>query len=206
MIIPDLTHEREYWQQGMRVVAGVDEVGRGAWAGPVVAAAVCISSEADEQAELPALLRDSKKLSPAQRAKVVGEIKDWAESWAIGQASVDEINSMGIGPANYLAMRRAVLGLPQSPEQIIVDGLAIPELNIPQQPVIKGDATVASVSTASIVAKVYRDELLAAMEAVYPGYGWASHKGYGTAAHRKAILKLGLSPVHRTGYKLKFLV
>jgi ribonuclease HII len=215
MTTPDLKHEQVLWGQGLTVVAGVDEVGRGAWAGPVVAAAAVFSPGMRLHAEglsvaagtvLPRLLRDSKKLSPAQRQKVAHELLQINMQWAIGEVGVDEISAMGIGPANFLAMQRALDRLTVQAEYVLIDGFLHPHIaSSKQQQVIKGDATVASIAAASVLAKVHRDALMEGYAQRYPEYGFAQHKGYGTSFHQQAILQHGLTPIHRAGYNLKFL-
>ena len=215
MIKPNLTHELAAWSRGHRVVVGVDEVGRGAWAGPIVAAAVQLPRQSicydqpiiDETSiQLPKLLRDSKKLSASQRLQLDNEIKPIASQIAIGLVEVEEINRIGIGPANFLAMSRSLDQLQLSPDFILIDGFKHPTIPAgQQQAIVKGDSQVASIAAASIIAKVHRDQLMEKLATQYPQYGFDQHKGYGTQAHQQAIAINGLSPLHRIGFNLKFL-
>ncbi len=176
-------------------VAGVDEVGRGPLAGPVVAAAVVLPSR-------PMLggLTDSKALRERQRQALDAEIRAGAISWALGEASVDEIDTLNILQASLLAMRRAVAGLRLAPSTAWVDGNQHPRVPMMARTVVGGDGLVPAISAASIIAKVARDAMMVALDERYPGYGLAQHKGYGTAAHRAALDRLGVSPVHRRSF------
>ena len=215
MIKPDLTYELDAWKRGYQIVVGVDEVGRGAWAGPIVAAAVqlprqsiCYDQPAVDEAyiQLPKLLRDSKKLTAIQRLQLNDEIRPIASQFAIGLVEVKEINQIGIGPANFLAMSRALEQLQTAPDFILIDGFKHPVIAAgQQQSIIKGDGQVASIAAASVIAKVYRDQLMEELALQYPQYGLDQHKGYGTQFHQQAIIAHGLSPLHRSGFKLKFL-
>lgn len=174
--------------------AGVDEVGRGPLAGPVVAAAVVFASIR------PAGLRDSKKLSAKRREVLATEIKAVALAWGIGRASVAEIDRLNILRASHLAMQRAVAALPAAPAVVLVDGNRLPAFSVPAVAVIKGDDRVPEISAASILAKVNRDAEMGQLSARYPGYGLERHKGYGTAAHLAALRALGPSPEHRRSF------
>lgn len=176
-------------------IAGVDEVGRGPLAGPVVTAAVVLAPDTRIDG-----LTDSKALSAARREALAVEIRARALDWALGRAEVQEIDELNILHATMLAMKRAVAGLREAPGHVLVDGNRCPELSCTVEPVIGGDGTVASISAASILAKVARDEEMAAMDETYPGYGFAGHKGYGTAAHRAALVTLGPCPIHRHSF------
>jgi len=181
-------------------VAGVDEAGRGPLAGPVVAAAVIL-----DEASPIAGLADSKALTAARRAQLSVEIRARSRAWSLGWADATEIDALNILQATFLAMRRALAGLEVAPAHVIVDGDRCPDLRglafeCTAEPVVRGDATVASVSAASILAKVARDEYMGELEDRYPGYGFAGHKGYPTAAHIEALRRLGPSPVHRLSY------
>lgn len=180
----------------MSLIAGLDEVGRGCIAGPVIAAAVVFPED------MPPLegLADSKQLSPAQRRKLVGSIQERAVAWAIGRAEVAEIDRLNILQASLLAMRRAFAGLAIEPERALVDGNRCPALPCPTQAVIGGDRTVPSISAASILAKVFRDREMTVLDSLFPGYGLAEHKGYPTAAHRHALERLAPSPIHRRSF------
>lgn len=183
------------------LIAGVDEVGRGALFGPVVAAAVILPERA--AAELTALgVTDSKLLSPVQRDRLVEQVRRLAMDCRIGFASVREIDRLNILQASLLAMRRAIARLSPQPELCLVDGnQRIPGLPIPQQPIIKGDQTCLAIAAASILAKVWRDRLIVRLSARYPHYDLATNKGYGTAAHRLAIQTYGCTPQHRRSFK-----
>jgi ribonuclease HII len=184
-------------------VAGIDEAGRGPLAGPVSAAAVVLP---DPLPEALLGLDDSKKLSPARREALEGLIKRHALAWAVASASVDEIESLNILRATHLAMRRALACLSPMARSAVVDGNSDPGLGVPTRCVVGGDALVPCVSAASILAKVARDRWLRGLDAIYPGYGLARHKGYGGAAeHREALLRLGPSAVHRLSFLKKML-
>mgnify|MGYP003605235711 FL=1 len=174
------------------LVAGVDEAGRGPLAGPVVAAAVIL----DDQRPI-AGLADSKKLSPARREALCDEIRAHALCFSIAEASVEEIDRLNILQATLLAMRRAVQGLRLKPVMVLVDGNRLPVLDVPAEAIVKGDARVQAISAASILAKVHRDRWCAQLHERYPQYGFAGHKGYGTAAHMAALRAHGACPEHR---------
>ncbi len=176
-----------------RRVAGVDEVGRGPLAGPVVAAAVILPERP------PAGLRDSKQLSPAARFRLDREIRATSEV-AIALASVAEIDRLNILAATMLAMSRAVAALALPPDAALVDGNRLPELPCPARAIVKGDARCAQIAAASIVAKVARDSLMRALAVAHPGYGWERNAGYGTAAHLAALARLGATPQHRRSF------
>jgi ribonuclease HII len=175
--------------------AGIDEVGRGCLAGPVYAAAVILP-----EGHGIAGLRDSKRLTPAQRDAVAPQIRDRALAWAIGIASVEEIDRLNILRATFLAMARAVQALKLRPELCLVDGNQVPELGCVTRAVVGGDATVESIMAASILAKVARDAELVRLDAHHPGYGLSQHKGYGTPQHLGALCALGPSKVHRMSF------
>lgn len=177
------------------LVAGVDEAGRGPLAGPVVAAAVIL----DEMHPISGLA-DSKKLTPARRAKLYDEIRAKALCFSIAEASVEEIDQINILQATLLAMRRAVLGLRLKPAMVLVDGNRLPLLDVPAEAIIKGDALVPAISAASILAKVHRDRWCAQVDAEFPQYGFAGHKGYGTAVHMEALREHGACIHHRRSF------
>lgn len=178
-----------------RYIAGVDEVGRGPLAGPVVTAAVIL----DRNNPIDGLT-DSKKLTEQQRELLAVEIREKALCWALGRAEVEEIDRINILQATLLAMQRAVEGLQQAPEFVLVDGNRCPAFCCPAEAVIKGDSSVPEISAASIIAKVSRDRELVQLDALYPGYGLAKHKGYPTKAHIAAMTQLGVLPIHRRSY------
>ncbi|HCS63837.1 MAG TPA: ribonuclease HII [Cellvibrio sp.] len=175
--------------------AGCDEVGRGPLAGDVVAAAVILDPENPIVG-----LDDSKKLTEKKREQLFIEIQQKAKSWCIARASVAEIDKINILQASLLAMTRAVQGLHIQPEHVLVDGNKLPKWNYTAEAVIKGDSRVASISAASILAKVTRDREMVVLDKIYPGYGFADHKGYPTKVHMDALDKLGITPIHRTSY------
>ena len=176
-------------------VAGVDEAGRGALVGNVVAAAVILPAQFD----LPGLT-DSKKLSARQREVLFDAITAQALAWCAAVASPAEIDAMNIHHATLLAMRRAVEGLAMSPQSVLVDGKFTPDLTMPARAIVGGDASEACIAAASIIAKVTRDRQMMELEARFPGYGFAAHKGYGTKAHLAALTRLGATPEHRRSY------
>ncbi len=177
------------------IMAGVDEAGRGPLAGPVVAAAVVLSTAYSIDG-----LADSKTLSAQRREALAIEIRAHATAWALGMASVEEIDRLNILQATLLAMQRAVQGLGMTPDLVLVDGNRAPRLSCPVRTVVRGDALIKCISAASILAKVARDAILQHLDAEYPGYGFAVHKGYPTVAHQRALETLGPSPVHRRSF------
>ena len=177
------------------LLAGVDEVGRGPLAGDVVAAAVILDPERPING-----LRDSKKLSEKKRIELAGVIRERALAWSVARASVAEIDQLNILQASLLAMHRAVQTLSPQPEYTLVDGNRLPRWHYPAEAVVKGDDRVPAIAAASILAKVQRDSELVALEDQYPGYGFAAHKGYPTAAHLQALRALGVTPVHRRSF------
>lgn len=177
------------------LVAGVDEAGRGPLAGPVVAAAVIL----DPRRPI-AGLADSKALSPRKRERLFDEVRDLALACSIAEASVDEIDRLNILHATLLAMRRAVQGLRLLPRRVVVDGNRVPELPMPVAAIVGGDAKVAAISAASILAKVHRDRLCGELDRAYPHYGFAAHKGYPTPVHLAALREHGACDAHRRSY------
>lgn len=176
-------------------IAGVDEVGRGPLAGDVVAAAVIL-----DPGNPIAGLRDSKKLTPTRRSELAGLIKERAVAWSVARATVSEIDDINILQASLLAMHRAVAALRPQPGYVLVDGNRLPVWEYASESVIKGDDRVQAIAAASILAKVQRDAELIALDDEYPGYGFAAHKGYPTAAHLEALRRMGVTPVHRKSY------
>jgi ribonuclease HII len=191
------SHERLLEQVGVAPVAGVDEVGMGPLAGPVVAAAVILPAET-----LVEGVDDSKALTRPARERIEAEIRRVAVAIGIGMATVGEIDALNIYRAGLEAMRRAVASLTVEPRHLLVDARTIPELTVPQTSFLKGDARVYSIAAASVVAKVYRDRLMIELERVHPGYGFAEHVGYATAEHREALRRLGPCVVHRRSFTL----
>ncbi len=176
-------------------LAGVDEVGRGPLAGDVVAAAVILDPERPIVG-----LRDSKKLSAARREELAQLIRERALAWSIASASVTEIDELNILQASLLAMHRAVAALDPQPDYVMVDGNRLPRWHYAAEAVVRGDDRVPAIAAASILAKVHRDRALVALEIEYPGYGFASHKGYPTLAHLQALQTLGVTPMHRRSF------
>ncbi len=198
MILPTLKQERKLWQKGYQFVAGVDEVGRGAWAGPVVASAVIFPPDI----KLPKDLRDSKLLQPAKRRELSEIIQELALSYAIAERKVTIINNHGIVSATQRAMRAALRKLSPTAEFEFIDAFYIRYLcKSKQMAIIKGDKTCASIAAASILAKVYRDNLMTGkVHRQYPKYRFCSHKGYGTPEHQEAIQRWGITKIHRVNF------
>ncbi|TMA09670.1 MAG: ribonuclease HII [Deltaproteobacteria bacterium] len=190
-----LNFERLLWKSGVQFVAGVDEVGVGPLAGPVVAAAIVFPPGTEL-----AGIDDSKRLDPERRLKMEGAIRQVTSAVGVGLAEVDEIDRLNIYHAALLAMRRAVEALPLKPEHLLIDARIIPEVSIPQSSFYKGDGINFSIAAASIIAKTHRDRLMEELETKYPGYGFAQHKGYGTPEHQNAIRRLGPCPIHRMSF------
>ncbi len=179
----------------MHPIAGVDEAGCGPLAGPVIAAAVILREPCTIIG-----LADSKRLSPAVRRRLAAMIQTAAQAWALGRAEAAEIDALNILQARLLAMRRAVAALGVAPTRVLVDGNRCPDMPYPVVAIVGGDATVAAISAASILAKVARDAELEQLDNRYPGYGFARHKGYGTVAHLRALERLGPCPEHRRSF------
>ncbi|KIT15131.1 ribonuclease HII [Jannaschia aquimarina] len=191
---PDLSNERAARDRGARFVVGVDEVGRGPWAGPVVAGAVCL------RGEVPPGLNDSKKLTAKRRVALAPLIEDIAHH-AIGEASVEEIDALGIRKATHLAMERAVAALGVSPDHLLIDGNDRPSwASVSCQTIVGGDGVSASIAAASVLAKTWRDRGMVILAQQYPGYGWDRNMGYGTAEHREGLKCHGVTPHHRRSF------
>ena len=196
MSAPDYALEEAAFRAGARVVAGVDEVGRGPLAGPVTAAAVVL-----DIARMPEGINDSKKLPPKRREMLALAIMESCD-WAVGHASVEEIDALNILRASHLAMCRAIAGLRQRPDLALIDGNMLPrDLPMPGQAVVKGDARSLSIAAASLVAKLLRDRIMVDLAQQHPGYGWEVNAGYPTKAHKQALLDLGVTPYHRRSFK-----
>ena len=196
---PDLSFEIPFWEKGLLHIAGIDEAGRGALAGPVAGGAVVLPPDPDIDRLLEGV-RDSKQMTPMQRAFWANRLKEIALAWGIGFASNHEIDELGIVPATRLAVRRAMAQLSIRPDHLLVDYLDLPGSSVPFTPLVKGDARSLSIAAASILAKTGRDALLVEMDARYPGYGFADHKGYGTRAHLSNLENLGPCTVHRLSF------
>lgn len=199
MVLPTLDLEKKLWNSGYSRVCGLDEVGRGSFAGPVVVGAVIFSKDCI----IPEGIADSKLLKPRQRERLAEAIKKCAKAWAVAEVSVSTINKVGIGKATQMAFRKAIKLLSKSPDFILIDAFYIRHLNKKKQNAVKnGDKICASISAASIIAKVYRDKLMKKLGKIYPQYGFGKHKGYGTKKHQEALKKYGLSKLHRTSFDL----
>ena len=197
--MPTFEYELNAKSNGYKLVCGVDEAGRGPLAGPVCAAAVILPGNCIIEG-----LNDSKKLSAAKREKLYDEVKEKAIAWSVAYASVEEIESVNILNATYLAMNRAIEGLNINADYALIDGNRIPTgIKIPCETVVKGDALSYSIAAASIIAKVTRDHLMNEYDEKYPQYGFAKHAGYGTKAHTDAILKYGMCEIHRPSFLKK---
>ena len=196
MSLPDYALEDAALRAGARVVAGVDEVGRGPLAGPVTAAAVVLDPR-----RIPDGINDSKKLTAKRREILALAIMESCD-WAVGHASVEEIDALNILRASHLAMCRALAGLRQRPDLALIDGNMLPrDLPMPGQAVVKGDARSLSIAAASLVAKLLRDRIMVDLAQQHPGYGWEVNAGYPTKLHKQALLNLGVTPYHRRSFK-----
>ena len=196
---PNLNLEIPLWETGLLYLAGLDEAGRGAWAGPVSAGAVILPVDRDGCQNLPGV-RDSKQMTALQRSVWAEHIKQVAVSWGVGFASQVEIDACGIVPATRLAMQRALEQLSVGPQHLLIDALRLLSVEIPQTALIKGDVRCLSIAAASVLAKSSRDALMRQLDDLYPGYGFARHKGYGTRAHLEALKSLGPCSIHRRSF------
>lgn len=196
METPSLERERTLWADGYRFVAGIDEVGRGPLAGPVVAAVVVFPPGCEPMEGL----RDSKTLSARQRDKVAAAVKEVALAWAVGAASVREVDRRNILRATALAMRRAILRLPSKPDKFLIDGSPMPELRFEHEAIVKGDLHCQSIAAASVIAKCVRDDIMIRLARRYPDFGWDLNKGYATIEHLAAIEALGTTAHHRKSF------
>lgn len=207
--MPDLSLERTFWQEGRARVAGVDEVGRGSLFGPVVAAAVILPAFVRELPDDPSgwpdwlrKINDSKRLTPLARRKLARTLMAEAESVGLGQAAADEIDRINIHRASLEAMKRAVGALSVRPDALLLDGFALKDVDYPLRSVPGGDLASLSIASASIIAKVFRDEIVMSLDSLFQGYGLAQHKGYGTPEHYRALARLGPTPLHRRSFRL----
>lgn len=196
--VPDLQFETSLWQLGQGPLAGLDEAGRGAWAGPVVAAAVILPEFNTLRQRLWGV-RDSKTMTPTQRAHWAVEIKAVALAWGVGSSSPLEIDRLGILPATRLAMQRALTALRLAPRHLLLDAVRL-AVDLPQTVLIKGDARSLSIAAASVLAKTARDAQMVSAGAEYPGYGFERNKGYGTRLHQEGLRRLGPCPIHRRSF------
>ena len=200
-LAPDLSEEYVLRAAGHTRVAGLDEAGRGAWAGPVYAAAVVLPLDRPDLTELLNGVRDSKQLSPARRETLFPLVLEVADAVGVGWATPAEVDELGILSATRQAMTRAVSQLDVQVDALLVDHVRLPGVNLPQRAIPKADVHCLSVAAASIVAKVERDQLMVRLDRNLPGYGFARHKGYGTRQHREALAKLGPSSIHRMSWR-----
>lgn len=203
-INPDTFFESQFWKSGLRHVAGLDEAGRGALAGPVAVGAVILPNDETLLARTLDGVRDSKQMTPLERETIAPRIKAAALTWSVGFAPAEEIDSQGIVPATRLAALRALHGLTLVPQYLLTDfRLELPQLDISQTAFVKGDARCLSIAAASVLAKTARDQLMCELDLCYEGYGLGKHKGYGTQDHRSALKELGISPIHRRTFHVK---
>lgn len=199
---PGLHLEAELWASGVKFIGGVDEAGRGALAGPVMAGVVILPNIPRLSLALSGV-RDSKQMTPRQRGVWALKIKEIALAWAVAAASADEIDALGILPATRLAVTRAIQSLPLRPEFLLMDYLHWPGLQNPHRMMPKGERQSLSIACASVLAKTERDAVMELLDGQYPGYGLARHKGYATGFHRAAIASKGYSPIHRRTFVLR---
>lgn len=197
---PNLERERRLLRRGFFQVAGLDEAGRGAWAGPLSAGAVILPLQDPALRTRLAGVRDSKLMTPRARTAASERIRSVALSWSVGSASAEEVDRLGPLEATRLAMLRAIQELPSDPDHLLIDYLTLPGSALPQTAVTHGDLICLSIAAASILAKTWRDEQMVALERVYRGYGFSLHKGYGTRMHTEALFRLGACPEHRQSY------
>lgn len=192
---PHIKYEKRLYREGYRAIVGIDEVGRGSWAGPIIAAAVIMPIKPRVYG-----VRDSKVLTPNKRAELAERIQERASAWAVGIVHSHEIDEYGISEANRKAMLRAAKELPAEPDYFLIDAFKIVGLSAKYAAIAHGDSMVYSIAAASVIAKVYRDSLMEELHEQYPQYGWANNKGYGTAQHQEALDKHGLCPLHRASF------
>lgn len=198
---PTLAYEQQFQRQGLQLVAGIDEAGRGALAGPVVAGAVILPPDLPDLDLRLSGLRDSKKMTASQRDKFFDLIHEVAVAVSVGQCSAEDIDRIGIVPATRTAMQQAVADLHPAPDALLIDGVILSDLiSLPQHALYFGDSIVLSIAAGAVIAKVTRDRLMAEADTSYPLYGFAQHKGYGTAAHRRALTQHGPCRIHRRSY------
>ncbi len=200
-IKPSLSDEFALQQAGLTRIAGLDEAGRGAWAGPVISAAVILPIECADLAQTLDGVRDSKQMTPVQREIWASCIQQVAITIGRGRVSAGEVDQLGLITATRLSMKRALADLCEPPEHLLIDYMHLPDVMLPQTAITKGDARSLSIAAASVIAKVTRDHAMIAMDSRYPGYGFSRHKGYGTFEHRAALQRLGPCPTHRRSYK-----
>ena len=202
IVSPDLRLEKRLWRSGLENIAGMDEAGRGALAGPVTVGAVILPNVPRLSSTLSGV-RDSKQMTPPQRARWAAAIQQTARAWSLGWASANEIDSLGISAATRLASERALAALPLLPDHLLTDFRLNPDTDISLTSLVKGDQKSLSIASASVLAKTARDAVMCELDEQYPGYGLARHKGYGTVVHREAIERLGHSPIHRKTFAFR---
>ena len=193
---PNFRHEKKLYRQGYQLIAGLDEAGRGSWAGPLVAAAVIL-----DPAQKIKGLKDSKKITALQRQEIFKVITTRALAWAVGVVSQTNIDKIGITRANVTAMQEAIKNLSCQPDFILIDSISIPYRNVPMLSINKADYKIATVAAASIVAKVTRDQIMNELDEKYPRYGFKQHKGYGTNHHLQMLVEHGVSQIHRRSFQ-----
>jgi ribonuclease HII len=196
---PSLAYEMPLWEAGAHYIAGLDEAGRGAWAGPVSAGCVILPAQPNVIAQLSGV-RDSKLMTARQRAAWSKCIQSTVLAYSIAFASNREIDTMGIVPATHLAMKRALLALKIKPDHLLVDALTLPDIDTPQTALVKGDRRSLSIAAASVLAKTGRDALMVEMDSQYPAYQFSRHKGYGTRIHHAALQRSGTCSIHRFSF------
>ena len=200
---PNLTYEKYLWSH-YQYIAGLDEAGRGALAGPVAVGAVILPKDKTRLAWTLAGVRDSKQMTPLERKSLAPRIQETAIAWSVEFASAEEIDKLGIVPATKLAATRALQGLSITPEYLLTDfRLELPQIDLCQTSLVRGDALCLSIASASVLAKTARDAYMCQLDSKYPNYGLGKHKGYGTQAHRLALMRWGYSSIHRKTFKFK---
>ena len=203
MIPPDLNFEEKLWQQGVKHIVGIDEVGRGSWAGPLVSAGVILSKDF----EIPKGFAESKQISPTKRAQFAKFITQKALAIKIVEVSHARIDKIGIGKATQASFRSVIRNIKITPDYFLVDAFYVNYFPKNKQLAIKkGDEKSASIAAASIIAKIYRDKLMSQLSKKFPNYGFEKHKGYGTKVHQQMIKAYGFAPIHRTSFNLSYLV
>ena len=198
--MPTFRAELSFHRQGLPLVAGLDEVGRGAWAGPLVAGAVILPASSRSLRQCLGEVDDSKTLTAEQREECATIVREQALAWAIGTVGAAELDELGITRATQTAMSRAIEGLRVQPQALLIDAFPLPLSQLPQRAIIRGDSFSYSIAAASIVAKVARDGMMRELGAHFPQYGFGANKGYGTAAHQQALHLFGVSPMHRQSW------
>jgi ribonuclease HII len=197
--LPSLSLEKKLWKKKIILIAGIDEAGRGAWAGPVAAAAVILPADLTILDKLSGV-RDSKQMTPPQRDYWKIKIQEVAMSYSIGWGTVEEIDALGILTATRIAMKRSIENLKITPVHLLIDAVRLTEIAIPQSSLIKGDVHILSIAAASVLAKTSRDEWMMKLDKSFPAYGFARHKGYGTALHQEALSRFGPCKIHRYSF------